>query len=398
MNVPWPRAELTYCSNVHPGANQAQVARIIDGALSRVRRRRGLDVMAGGLWFSRDTAGDLLAGDKLGSFAQLLERNGIRLFTLNGFPAIDFHSRRVKQAVYRPDWADAERLDYTLALARILAELLDADAPEGTISTVPLGFAPDWNETRHKAALQALCRALVELDKLYRQTGKRIRLCLEMEPGCALQDTDTLIGFFRVDLADRLQSLGLPPQLLDDHLGICFDVCHQAVMFEDIYEVMQRIQEAGIVIAKIQLSSALQLTDPHDNEARATLAEFAEPRYLHQSCCRDREGRLHSVLDLDEAFTTLPPDAPWRVHFHVPIQAESLICEGLGTTQREIGRALDFLRDHPGLHPHLEVETYTWGVLPRAIRPADEDGIVDGLAAELFWLEAQMQQRGLLQD
>jgi hypothetical protein len=218
-----------------------------------------------------------------------------------------------------------------------------------------------------------------------------------MEPGCVLQDSDSLISFF-AGLGEYARGRGLPRRLLDDHLGICFDICHQAVMFEDIYEVMRRIHEAGINIAKIQVSSALQLADPGDEEARSALAEFAEPKYLHQSCCRGRDGRLHSVLDLDLAFTELPPTDPWRIHFHVPVQAQSLICDGLGTTQREIGRALDFLRDHPELKPHLEVETYTWGVLPAAIRPADEDGIVDGLAGELRWLESQMHQRGLLRE
>jgi hypothetical protein len=168
-------------------------------------------------------------------------------------------------------------------------------------------------------------------------------------------------------------------------------------MFEDTYAAMRRIVDAGIHIGKIQVSSALELADPEDDEARAALAGFIEAKYLHQSCSRDRQGRLHSVLDLDQAFSALPASAPWRVHFHVPIQAQSLICDGLRTTQREIGRTLDFLRDNPDLHPHLEVETYTWSVLPPAIRP-DGESIVDGLAAELQWLETEMRQRDLLLD
>lgn len=398
MSVGWSRSELTYCTNVHPGNNQAQVMDILAGPLAGVRELRGLAEMSGGLWFSRNTARDLLTLQNLERFVEQLERNAITLCTLNGFPAIDFHSDRVKETVYRPDWADSERLEYTLDLARILSALMPRDIGEGTISTVPLGFAPEWNPERQQLALQALCQALTGLDRMRAETGKTIRLCLEMEPGCALEDSDRLITFFTRDLADCARRQGLSPSLIDTHLGICFDVCHQAVMFEDTYDVMRRIVEAGIHIGKIQLSSALELAQPGDDEARAVLADFAEPKYLHQSCSRDRQGRLHSVLDLDQAFAELPRDTPWRVHFHVPIQAQSLLCDGLGTTQAEIGQALDFLRDHPALHPHLEVETYTWGALPRAIRPRDEDGIVAGLGAELEWLETQMRQRDLLTD
>jgi hypothetical protein len=398
MNVGWLRSELTYCTNVHPGNNQAQVMEIVAGPLARVRQRRELSSMTGGLWFSQNTARDLLAQNNLQRFAERLDQNAITLFTLNGFPAIDFHAPRIKETVYRPDWADQERLEYTLDLARILSTLLDPAIGEGTISTVPLGFASDWNQHRHDQALQALCQMAAELGRIYQASGEKIRLCLEMEPGCALQDTDSLISFFTQDLAACARRQGVAGQLIDDHLGICFDVCHQAVMFEDCYEVMRRIVEAGIVIGKIQISSALELLHPADDEARAALADFVEPKYLHQSCCRDQHGDLHSVLDLDEALADLPRTDPWRIHFHVPIQAESLISDGLGTTQNDICRVLDFLHDHPGLHPHLEVETYTWGALPQAIRPTDEDTMVDGLSAELAWLETQMRQRDLLQD
>ena len=391
----WSPSELTYCTNVHPANNQAQVMDIVAGPLAQVRQIRELSTMTGGLWFSQNTASELLTQDNLDRFVEVLNQNAITLFTLNGFPAIDFHSPRVKETVYRPDWADDARLEYTLDLAHILAALLGPEISEGTISTVPLGFGPEWNRDRQAQALQALCRVIVELDRIYHESGSKIRLCLEMEPGCALQDTDSLIAFFTRDLAECAQRQGLAQHRIDDYLGICFDVCHQAVMFEDTYASMRQIVDAGIHIGKIQVSSALELTDPEDDEARSALADFVEAKYLHQSCSRDRQGRLHSVLDLDQAFETLPMSTPWRVHFHVPIQAESLICDGLRTTQQEIGRTLDFLGDHPQLHPHLEVETYTWSVLPPSIRP-DADSVVNGLAAELQWLEIQMQQRDLL--
>jgi hypothetical protein len=398
MNTGWHRSELTYCTNVHNGETLAQVSDIVSGPLAAVRHKRGLPRMAAGLWLSYPVAQALSSGENLRHFARGLDEQSIALFTLNGFPASGFHSKRVKQAVYHPDWSEPERLDYTLRLARILADLLPRNVAEGTISTVPLGFGPHWNDSRHSLALDALCHCAAGLDNIQQLTGRHIRLCLEMEPGCVLERTEDLIPFFTSELPQHAASMHMDPALISRHLGICFDVCHQAVMFENTYGALQRIHNAGIAIGKIQISSALELKSPADADAREALASFAEQKYLHQSSCIDETGHLRQVMDLDQAFTAFPDSHPWRVHFHVPIQAQTLISDGLGTTQLEIGRTLDFLRDTPELHPHLEVETYTWTALPARIRPTDERMIVDGLSAELVWLEAQMRQRGLLHE
>ena len=398
MNTAWFRSELTYCTNVHPGENLAQVSEIVNGALSTIRKNRGLSTMAGGLWLSHPTAMALSSTESLQRFSGELDNNGITLFTLNGFPARGFHSPRVKEAVYHPDWSEPERLAYTIKLAHILAALLPHDMAEGTISSVPLGFAPDWNKKRHSKALAALCQCLVEFEKIHLQSGRQIRLCLEMEPGCVLESTNVLIPFFTTELPQYFIANDLDPDLIKQYLGICFDVCHQAVMFEDTYEALTRIHDAGINIGKIQISSALELKNPNDIHARDSLAGFVEQKYLHQSRCMDEKNRLYEVMDLDLAFTTFPVNHAWRTHFHVPIQAKTLISDGLATTQGEICRTLDFLRDNPGLHPHLEVETYTWTALPEQIRPKDENTMLDGLCAELHWLEVQMHSRGLLQD
>ncbi len=396
MNHAWYRSELTYCTNVHSGENLDQVNEVISGPLCAVRKDRGLTGMGGGLWLSNATAQDLSSSERLSAFAEQLQQNGIILFTLNGFPIQGFHEQRVKQAVYRPDWSEPERLHYTLRLARILAALLAPDQTEGTISTVPLGFSTDWSQARDKLARDAICQCLIELDKIHRQDGRRIRLCLEMEPGCVLESTSELIPFFTSALPEHMHANDLNPELIDQHLGICFDVCHQAVMFEDCYDSLTRIHEAGIYIGKIQISSALELKTADDTDARNSLAGFIEDKYLHQTRRIDNDEQLLKVMDLDQAFTDFPETGVWRTHFHVPIQAQSLISEGLGTTQHEICRVLDFLCDHPGLHPHLEVETYTWTALPEQIRPKNNSMIINGLTAELQWLESQMHSRGLL--
>jgi hypothetical protein len=103
-------------------------------------------------------------------------------------------------------------------------------------------------------------------------------------------------------------------------------------------------------------------------------------------------------MDLPDALADsgFPAD-PWRIHFHVPVQSRTLFTGDLGTTQAAIGAALDFLAAQEGrLHPHLEVETYTWQVLPEAMRPTDEAQLIAGLAQELHWLQEQLAARGLL--
>jgi len=394
----WHSSELTYCTNVHPGNDLDQVNKIIYGPLKAVRNQRQLTTMSGGLWLSNKTAQSLLSKDNLQQFAEHLDQNGIVLFTLNGFPAQDFHSCRVKETVYQPDWSEPERLDYTINLAQILSVLLPVNINYGTISTVPLGFFSQWSEAKQLQALSALCQCVLELDKIKKNTQKTICLCLEMEPGCEIEDTDRLVYFFTSELTAYAKSIDLNPQLINQYLGICFDVCHQAVMFEDTYKALEKIHNAGITIGKIQVSSALELKKPNDIKARSTLSNFIEEKYLHQSCCKIENGVLLKTLDLDQALEIFPDNYPWRVHFHVPIQAQHLLCEGLTTTQDEIGRTLDFLQDHPEVHPHIEVETYTWTALPEEIRPLNNEAIVKGLSAELFWLEQQMLLRGLIKE
>ncbi len=398
MKLGWTRSELTYCTNVHPGENLQQVYDVVSEPLNNVRKKRGLTVMSGGLWLSDSTSLDLSSSGNLSQFSDHLQQHKISLFTLNGFPTQGFHSKRVKQAVYHPDWSEPERLDYTLRLAHILAALLPQHISEGSISSVPLGFAPEWNQERNSKALDALCKCLSEFSKIKKITGRTIRLCLEMEPGCVLESTDELLVFFTDQLPRHLSLLGLDSNLINNHLGICFDVCHQAVMFEDCYESLLRIVDANIQIGKIQISSALELKSPTNDHACQSLAGFIEDKYLHQSRCIDNNNQLLKVMDLDQAVSDFPKTTPWRTHFHVPVQAETLLSDGLVTTQYEICRTLDFLKDHPQIHPHLEVETYTWTALPENIRPVNKDMMIEGLTTELQWLESQMKLRNLLQE
>jgi len=395
----WQRSELVYCSNVHPGESLQAVYSLINGALAEVRQLRSLESMGSGLWLS-DEAADRLSRDELSMnrFLELLEDNGIELFTLNGFPFGGFHDTVVKERVYQPDWSQPQRLAYTLKLARILAHCLPEHCHEGSISTLPLGFQVDWNAAAERAALDTLCTVALELDVLRQQSGRSIRVCLEMEPGCVLETTDQVIDLFASRLPAAASRRGIGEEVLQRHLGVCFDVCHQAVMFEDPVYSLERLAEQGISVGKIQLSSALELPHPGDVEAREAVSEYIEPRYLHQVRTRLEDGGLDAVMDLPEALESrsFATKAPWRIHFHVPVQTSTVAGGRLHTTQAAIQQVLDYLMQTPELKPHLEVETYTWQVLPEASRPRDEKELWQGISNELKWVEEQMQQRNLL--
>jgi len=394
----WQRGELAYCSNVHPAATLAAVQRDTLPAISAVRERRGLAAMAAGLWLSADAAAALAADAQArAAFAAALDAAGLHLITLNGFPFGDFHGAQVKRGVYRPDWADPARAEYTLQLAHLLAALLPDGVVDGTISTLPLGLARDWDAQRQAAALAALCRLAAGLAALHAETGRQIRVCLEMEPACVLERTAQTLDLFRRLLPAAADRLGVPQDVLQAHLGVCFDVCHQAVMFESPGEALAQLAAADIVVGKVQVSSALVFDAGSGHDPAEALGDYAEPRYLHQVLTRDDDGRPFGTLDLPQALAGgLGRAHPWRVHFHVPIQAAGLDHPALGTTQGAILEALDFLAAHPGQRPHLEVETYTWQVLPEGLRPGDPVALCAGLADELGWLEQAMRVRGLL--
>jgi len=394
----WHAEELVYCANVHPGDDFRDVTRALIDYIAPVARRRRVDWAGAGLWLNGTVANQLSERETLAQFRATLHDAGVRLFTLNGFPYGDFHTDSVKARVYRPDWAEPVRKTYTLQLAEILAACLPPETTEGTISTLPLGYRPAWSPVKQDAALRHLCELAEHLAELETRTGRSIRVCLEMEPGCILESTTEVVELFASLLPAAAARDGVAIECIRAHLGICFDVCHQAVMFEDVYQSLATLHDAGIVVGKIQISSALEVAHPIDPQVSRLIGQFAEPKYLHQVRCRDDEDRLHGVMDLPEALHgEFPRHHPWRIHFHVPVQTQQLFTGELGTTQRDIEKVLDFLHDHSAqMHPHLEVETYTWGVLPESLRPDSDAGLIDGLKAELQWLQDRLAARGLL--
>lgn len=375
---------VAYGTNVHPAEDVAGLLTQMSTYGAGVRAALGVDLIGLGLWLPARAA-RVLASDPSAALQvkQALDRHGLEVVTVNAFPYERFHAPVVKRAVYKPDWFDPARLDYTVDCARALARLLPDDAARGSISTVPLGWRSPWYADRQQVAREHLDRLADELAKLANETGRTIRVGLEPEPGCVVETA--------ADAVERLTGIN------GDHLGICLDTCHLATAFEDAAEAVAALESAGLAVVKAQPAAALQVTEPSDPAARAALEAFAEDRFLHQVRERHGGGRLLGRDDLPDALAgarALPGRSPWRVHFHVPVHAE--LQHPLQSTRDELMAALAVLvgGDSP-VTDHLEVETYTWSVLPPGQRPADDRELVNGLAAELGWVRDRLVDLGL---
>ncbi|WP_406715611.1 metabolite traffic protein EboE [Streptomyces althioticus] len=373
---------LAYCTNVHP-------AETLDGVLAQlrdhcepVRRRLGRDRFGIGLWLAKDAARALVTDPAaLRNLRCELERRGLEVVTLNGFPYEGFGSEEVKYRVYTPDWADPERLEHTAALARVLAGLLPDDVTEGSVSTLPLAWRTAYDDGRAETARTALRTLAERLDALEDLTGRSIRVALEPEPGCVVETTRDAIA--------PLTAVG------HDRIGICVDTCHLATSFEEPDTALDDLDQAGVPVIKSQLSAALHAEQPHLPEVREALAAFAEPRFLHQTRTATAAG-LHGTDDLDEALAgdALPDTGPWRSHFHVPLHAAP--AAPLTSTLPVLTSVLTRLVGGP--HPitrHLEVETYTWQALPPELRPRGRAQLADGIAAELTLARDLLTDLGL---
>jgi sugar phosphate isomerase/epimerase len=351
---------LSYCTNVHAAEDLDGILAQLDTYAVPIRARLAADVLGLGLWLAAPAASELASDPAaLRKLKLALRARGLEVVTLNGFPYAAFQQPVVKGAVYSPDWTSPERLTYTVNLARVLADLLPDDAARGSVSTLPLAWRTPWDAGRQDRCRRALDTLAGELGRLDRP----VRVAFEPEPGCVIENT--------TQAAELLRDTDTT------HLGVCLDLAHLACAWEDPAEALGRLRDAGVPVVKTQVSAALATDDPiADAEV---LGSYVEPRFLHQT--RGDDGL--STDDLDEALDR-NDGRPWRIHYHVPIHAAP--AAPLRATTDVLTAALTELVGGPtAVCDHLDVETYTWGVLPAGMRPGTPDELAAGIAAELAY-------------
>ncbi|MBK1786277.1 metabolite traffic protein EboE [Prauserella cavernicola] len=362
---------LSYCTNVHPAEDLAGILAQLDTYAVPVREKLGQDRLGVGLWLASEVAAGL-ASDPAArrTLAAELKARGLAVQTLNAFPYGGFHAEVVKHQVYVPTWTDPKRLRYTLDCITVLGDLLPEDAAYGSISTLPLAWREPWSTSHDVRASIAFEEVTRVLRSALARNEQPIRLAIEPEPGCVLDTVADAVDW----LAGRVDP---------EYIGLCLDTCHLAVSFADPARTVERIRASGLKVVKVQASAALHVERPGTDEAVAALREFAEPRYLHQVREQLPTGEVLAADDLPEALETLPAQGPWRVHFHVPLHATP--ASPLESTTGVLTGALDALAAQGPL-PHVEVETYTWNVLPGH----DRQELAAGIADELRWASLEV--------
>jgi sugar phosphate isomerase/epimerase len=387
---------LTYCTNIHAADGWEAVFANIRRFAPSLKARFSPSAPFGiGLRLSAREAQELLEGDRLHDFRTFLDREGLYVAIINGFPYGPFHGTPVKARVYAPDWRDPARVTYTLDLIRILGSLLPSGL-DGGVSTAPLSYKPwmaDEGDDTWEVITRNVVRVAEALVRLRRESGALIHLDIEPEPDCSLENTEESVAFFE----RWLFPMGAPAlasslatsedearRLLQDHVRLCFDCCHFAVEYEDPAAALERFKLAGIQIGRVQLSSALEVAFPTDPAAARDTARglelFADTTYLHQVVERTH-GALSHYPDLDDALqhaTSVSPEA-WRIHFHVPLFAREY--EAFASTQDYVARVIDLAVRAPFTR-HLEIETYTWDVLPVGLKV----DLLESIAREYDWV------------
>jgi sugar phosphate isomerase/epimerase len=377
---------LTYCTNIHAGESWPDIRASLGSFLPEIRQEVSPDAPMGvGLRLSGIAADALASPEALAELKAFLDREGLYVFTLNAFPYGPFHGTRVKEEVYQPDWTTPERLRFTNLAADIQAELLP-DGMEGSVSTVPGTFKPLATPGAVDRIADAMLRHCAHLVELERRTGKRITLAVEPEPYCFLETIEETIAFWQKRLLSAAAARGLGEEAVRRHLGVCYDVCHAAVEYEDPIGSLEALARAGIRVTKLQLSAAIRVPVV-DGNTEALLRPFDVGVYLHQTIER-RDGRLTRHPDLGPAFEALragKAGGEWRVHCHVPVFLDRY--GELRSTQDFLAEILAYCRKHH-VSDHLEAETYTWDVLPAEHKGASKAGAI---ARELLWVREQLQ-------
>lgn len=381
---------LGYCTNIHRGETWAETFDSLQQNTLAIRARVSPDKPYGiGLRLSDLASRELSDPAVLRAFRRWLDQRQCYVFTINGFPYGRFHGAGVKEHVYQPDWTTPERLQYTNRLFDLLAQLLPPGV-EGSVSTLPGSFKGHVTRPEQFAAIRDNLFACIEHGvRVCDAANRSMQLGLEPEPLCLIENSRETVELF-----DKLCAEHSNDERILRFLGVTYDTCHLAIEFEKPLEAVTRFRERGIRLSKIHLSSALSLKPTP--EALEALGAFAEGAYLHQVIIRGEDGQLTRWKDLPEALAgaraTPPSDqSEWRVHYHIPLHHEPGGWFG-NTTDHLLG-VLDLLAADPALCRNLEMETYTWEVLPAALK---NRSVVDQLASEYQWCLGQLGRRGLV--
>ncbi|MEL6917026.1 MAG: metabolite traffic protein EboE [Bacteroidota bacterium] len=389
---------LTYCTNIHPGADWKATFNSLQHYVPKIKNKVSEGQPFGiGLRLSNTASEELSRDENLEKFKTWLANNELYVFTMNGFPYGNFHNEQVKDKVHAPDWTTNERVTYTKRLFDQLAFLLPNDI-SGGISTSPISYK-HWHNSDEsmdlafKKGAKHLSEIIEHLYTIEKETGKYLHLDIEPEPDGLLENSDEVVRFFEdylIPIAKDYmkEHLGLEGDVVQTliyrHMTVCYDICHFSLAYEEPKKTLEKFKTAGIHIGKIQVSSALKIifNDRERDEIWESLALFNESTYLHQ--VTEKVGdKVVTYNDLPVVLREKKKFSELRAHFHVPIFLERF--DKLYATQDQILKVIDCLKSDT-VSRHLEIETYTWEVLPDALKTDLSECII----REIQWLKSKL--------
>lgn len=394
-----PYGYLTYCTNIHAGESWDDHFAALKQNIPGIKKRICPDQPFGiGLRLSHQASIHLQEKKVLEDFKNWLKREDCYVFTMNGFPYGGFHHTKVKDQVHAPDWTTSERVSYTTRLFHILAELLPENM-EGGISTSPLSYKY-WHKTDQQQEVfetttNNILQVIEQLILIKTKTRKLLHLDIEPEPDGLLESGPEFFNWYENYLLPMGETFlqkrfGYTPaeseREIKDHMQLCYDVCHFAVGYEEHADVIKTLREKKIKVGKIQISAALKAAMPSEPVKREPVIQafrqFNESTYLHQVVARQADGSLKRYPDLPEALLDAGNTSTeeWRSHFHVPLFIHDYGL--LQSTQADIRNVLSIQSKHPFTN-HLEVETYTWEVLPEGLKVQLSESII----REVKWVK-----------
>lgn len=370
---------LAYCTNIHRGEGWNETFHGLNEYTLKVKEKVSQsDPFAIGLRLGYKAALELseTGSGNLDEFIKWLDHNNCYIFSINGFPYGQFHGSRVKEQVYSPDWTFDSRVEYTNLLFDILAEILPSGM-SGSVSTLPGSFKEFIQDDTQQGnvIIENLARCGKHINDLIEKTGKDLHLGLEPEPLGWFENTPETLSFFK-----RFRNIH--GDEFDNVIGVNYDTCHLAIEYENAKESLLLLKNNNIKISKIHLSSALKLKP--NQQTVDSLKEYQDDVYLHQVIAKLQNGDLIRFKDLPDAIENFLKgncnDDEWRVHFHIPLHAspDSLFDD----TRDHIKDTLSVLSSDPEMCKHLEMETYTWEVLPNSMQ---SNSVVDQLSLEYDW-------------
>ncbi|MFX0557689.1 metabolite traffic protein EboE [Maribacter sp. CXY002] len=386
---------LSYCTNIHPGQDWESTFNSLKEYVPGIKNSVSPEAPFGiGLRLSNKASEELELGNSMEDFQNWLKDNHLYIFTMNGFPYGNFHDERVKDDVHKPDWTTKERLIYTQRLFRQLAALVPKGI-SGGISTSPISYKywHNTDEDKQNAFAKGAEHMILVAQQLYeleQDSGTYLHLDIEPEPDGLLENSDEVISFYSdylipTGIAMLGESLHLDgpevDKLIKRYITVCYDICHFSLAYEEPEDTFGKFKSADIKTGKIQVSAALKIlfTGKDDDEIWDLLAQFNEPTYLHQ-VTEKVDSKVKTYNDLPQVLEQRNSYDELRAHFHVPIFLEQF--GPLYSTQDHILKTLSYLKSDP-VSEHLEIETYTWDVLPKDLK---EDLSVS-ITREIKWLK-----------